>query len=325
MVHAHYFTASGDWWITELWQEEPEEEGAAGLWQAFGYARLAANLEGAEWGTISLDELEQLRVNVPAGLPLIIERDMGWEPRPFREVQRELQARYGPREHEPEPRQPDHESRPAPGDRPSASGPDSGRLENKKPLLQQRDVRETGGTLQPDPEQAGGRQDAADDRDRTHRDSSGPLLATRAPAAPQQPQDPLPGDKTARVLAEPSAPRSRYEQARHAASRRYSQACQAASDAYQEADPHGNGRAFSALTEAQIAAERERARACQAAGSAYQQETGAEATGLPASSWAEIEAKAAVARWPQHTAQAAVPKSARQQEGARLPDREAGS
>ncbi len=324
MVHAHYFTASGDWWITELWQEEPEEEGGGGQWLAYGYALLAAYPDGAEWGTISLDELEQLRVNRPRGLPLIVERDMGWEPRPFREVQQELQARYEAREHGPEPTQPEHESRPAPGERLSASSPDGGRPGEKKSLPQERDVQETGRTLQPDPEQTGGRQDADAGTDRAHRESSSPLRAAGAPAAPQHPQHPVPREKTARVLPKHDSSRSRYEQARQEASRRYSKACQAASDAYEAANRDDNARAFSALTEAQIAAERDRARACHAAGIAYQQETGADATGVPACSWAEIEAKAAVARWPQHVAQAAVPASARQQ-GTRLPDREAGS
>ena len=48
IVHAHYFTASGDWWITELWQEEPEEEGGGGQ-QGSGAFRTYPDWSGKRW------------------------------------------------------------------------------------------------------------------------------------------------------------------------------------------------------------------------------------------------------------------------------------
>ena len=74
MIPLHYFSASGDWYIAEL---------DTGSWTAFGYAKLASHPEGAEWGYISLHELEQVKVH--GGL-VIVERDMYWTPRSFRET-----------------------------------------------------------------------------------------------------------------------------------------------------------------------------------------------------------------------------------------------
>ncbi len=73
-IVVHYFCASGDWYVAELNRETGE---------AFGYVRLAAYPEGAEWGYFSLPELEQ--VNTANGL-VIVERDMHWTPRRFSEV-----------------------------------------------------------------------------------------------------------------------------------------------------------------------------------------------------------------------------------------------
>jgi len=53
---------------------------------AFGYARLASHPEGQEWGYLDLDELEQARGRTPQGLPVLVERDMHWEPTPFSEI-----------------------------------------------------------------------------------------------------------------------------------------------------------------------------------------------------------------------------------------------
>lgn len=75
LILLHYFSAAGDWWIAELDQE-------TGL--AFGYARLAAFPEGAEWGYVSLPELEA--VNAHHGL-VIVERDLDWTPRKFGEIE----------------------------------------------------------------------------------------------------------------------------------------------------------------------------------------------------------------------------------------------
>jgi hypothetical protein len=76
IVHLHYFCASGDWWITELGTGDDEN-------LAFGYVKLAAMPECAEWGYIDMAELEEL--NVLNGL-VIVERDCYWEPKPFKDI-----------------------------------------------------------------------------------------------------------------------------------------------------------------------------------------------------------------------------------------------
>lgn len=84
-VHLHYFVADCDWWIAEL---DPD----SGL--AFGYLRLHGDDANAEWGYVSLPELEaiyqpgQVRADT-AGRPvrilprLIVERDLGWRAASF--------------------------------------------------------------------------------------------------------------------------------------------------------------------------------------------------------------------------------------------------
>jgi hypothetical protein len=84
-IWLHYFSAASDHYLAEVWHE-PGEEGEPGQWMGFGYARLAAFPEGAEWGYINLDELEQLRAETPDGLPLIVERDLNWEPTKFSQI-----------------------------------------------------------------------------------------------------------------------------------------------------------------------------------------------------------------------------------------------
>jgi len=66
-VALKYFGPAGDWWITELDRETGE---------AFGYARLASAPEYAEWGYISLPELERIRI----GSFVAVERDLNYEP-----------------------------------------------------------------------------------------------------------------------------------------------------------------------------------------------------------------------------------------------------
>ena len=73
-IPLHYFCASGDWYIAEADFETGE---------AFGYAKLAAYPDGAEWGYIDLNELEQL--NVHGGL-VIVERDCYWTPVKFSDI-----------------------------------------------------------------------------------------------------------------------------------------------------------------------------------------------------------------------------------------------
>ena len=74
-ISLHYFCASADWWIAEIWPED-------GQWMAFGYAQFASMPECAEWGYISLNELEELRV-MAGPIPIIVERDLHWTPVPF--------------------------------------------------------------------------------------------------------------------------------------------------------------------------------------------------------------------------------------------------
>ena len=85
MIIAHYFSGGADYYIAEMWQE-PGEEGEPSRWMAFGYARLASHPEGQEWGYLDLDELEQVRGRTPQGLPVIVERDMHWDPAPFSQI-----------------------------------------------------------------------------------------------------------------------------------------------------------------------------------------------------------------------------------------------
>jgi len=84
-IIAHYFSSGADYYIAEMWQE-PGEEGESGRWMAFGYARLASHPEGQEWGYLDLDELEQVRGRTTQGLPVLVERDMHWEPTPFSRI-----------------------------------------------------------------------------------------------------------------------------------------------------------------------------------------------------------------------------------------------
>ncbi|MEV6817812.1 hypothetical protein AB0M72_03560 [Nocardiopsis dassonvillei] len=97
-VHLHYFTASVDWWLVEVWQENAGVTEEPPQWMGFGYTRFANHPEGAEWGYISLNELEGLNVQkrpdssdpllltlVELGLlvptPIIVERDLNWKPK----------------------------------------------------------------------------------------------------------------------------------------------------------------------------------------------------------------------------------------------------
>lgn len=68
-VWLHYFSPSGDWYVTE-WNKVTGE--------AFGWADLGYG----EWGYMSLPEMEAVYV-APFG---IIERELDWEPKPMREV-----------------------------------------------------------------------------------------------------------------------------------------------------------------------------------------------------------------------------------------------
>ena len=87
VVHLHYFTGGNDWWVVEYDRAEN---------LAFGYVCLG-DPDMAEWGYISLAELEELYIEgrserQPDGrvmfrAPVVVERDLSWSPRPFGEVQ----------------------------------------------------------------------------------------------------------------------------------------------------------------------------------------------------------------------------------------------
>jgi hypothetical protein len=101
-IRLHYFTAVADWWLTEVWLEDAGDDVDPPLWMAFGYVRFASIPDGAEWGYVSLNELEQLKVtHRPTDDPIltvltdvglvvpkviIVERDLSWEPRLAHEV-----------------------------------------------------------------------------------------------------------------------------------------------------------------------------------------------------------------------------------------------
>lgn len=66
IVRAHYFVGGCDWWLTEY---DPDSH------IAFGYACLG-DPAFAEWGNVSLLELEQVRVHNL----FVVERDLLWAP-----------------------------------------------------------------------------------------------------------------------------------------------------------------------------------------------------------------------------------------------------
>lgn len=71
VLHLHYFGGPADWWLAEY---DPKSR------IGFGYACLG-DPQLAEWGYVSLEELETLSVGL-----VIIERDLHWTPRPVSAV-----------------------------------------------------------------------------------------------------------------------------------------------------------------------------------------------------------------------------------------------
>ena len=89
VVHLHYFVGGCDWWVVELDSAERPQ-------LAFGYACLG-DPQMAEWGYIDLHELAEIWRPPSFGEPrpggvtsitpaLIVERELGWTPRPAGEV-----------------------------------------------------------------------------------------------------------------------------------------------------------------------------------------------------------------------------------------------
>lgn len=74
VVYLHYFVGGCDWWLVEYDKTE-----ALG----FGYACLG-DRAGAEWGLVSLVELEAVEVPLTGafdGLSIVVERDLHWQPK----------------------------------------------------------------------------------------------------------------------------------------------------------------------------------------------------------------------------------------------------
>jgi len=86
VVWLHYFVASSDWWLIEY---DPDDQ------IGFGYVCLGGDEQSAEWGNVSLAELESVfkegqfqLTGSGAGriIPrLLVERDLHWTPRPSSE------------------------------------------------------------------------------------------------------------------------------------------------------------------------------------------------------------------------------------------------
>lgn len=83
-IHAHYFLGGFDWYIAAF-------DPWSGM--AYGYVSNAADPIFSEWGYISLPEIEALQVKTPIQmgretiyLPVVVERDLQWTPRPFEAV-----------------------------------------------------------------------------------------------------------------------------------------------------------------------------------------------------------------------------------------------
>ena len=88
IIHAHFFVAGFDWWIAEY-------DGDDIFW---GFANLNDDL-CAEWGYISFAELKSIGTSGMSAsvtdadtgqligrLPLFVEWDEYWKPKPFREI-----------------------------------------------------------------------------------------------------------------------------------------------------------------------------------------------------------------------------------------------
>ena len=72
IIFMHLFIGGCDWYIAEY---DPNER------LFFGFAILNGDLDNAEWGYISLDELRQIKIGW-----LEIDRDLHWKPRRAEEV-----------------------------------------------------------------------------------------------------------------------------------------------------------------------------------------------------------------------------------------------
>ena len=72
VIHHHYFIFSSDWFVAECGVDDRI---------FYGYAILNNDLDNAEWGYMSLDEMREVRVR-----GFEIDRDLHWSPRRAGEV-----------------------------------------------------------------------------------------------------------------------------------------------------------------------------------------------------------------------------------------------
>lgn len=74
VIRMHFFLGGSDWFIAEY---DPVDR------IFFGYAVINGDWEMSEWGTISLDELESIKVR-----GIEVDRDLHWSPKKFRDIKK---------------------------------------------------------------------------------------------------------------------------------------------------------------------------------------------------------------------------------------------
>jgi hypothetical protein len=72
IIHLHFFLGGSDWYIAEY-------DGDEMFW---GFAVLNGDLQMAEWGRISFEELRELKIGF-----IEVDHDLYWQKRPAREVE----------------------------------------------------------------------------------------------------------------------------------------------------------------------------------------------------------------------------------------------
>jgi len=80
IIHLHFFIGGSDWYIAEY-----DHEGGDLFW---GFTILNQDYHNAEWGYISLSELQSIKIQ---GW-LEIDRDLHWQVKPAKEVKEICQA-----------------------------------------------------------------------------------------------------------------------------------------------------------------------------------------------------------------------------------------
>lgn len=73
LIHMHFFLGGCDWYVAEYGREERI---------FFGYAILNDDLDNAEWGYVSFDELRELRTS--SGIE--VDRDLHWSPLKYSQI-----------------------------------------------------------------------------------------------------------------------------------------------------------------------------------------------------------------------------------------------